>query len=129
MNKFQCEYLPRNGRWKYRMTADYTIDVGIRPLINVDLPLRGITKKGMLSLKKEMEWNGASGPAVDTPNTQRGTAVHDTLYYFIRANLLPMSARKKADKVLRRIIREDGMNWFRAWWWYRFVRLTGGTTI
>jgi len=131
MNKFQCEYLPRGGQWKYRMTADYTLDVSIyniRPLINVDLPLRGITKKGILSLKKGMKWNGATG-AVDTPNFRRGSGVHDTLYYFIRAKLLPKSARKKADKALRRICREEGMNVFRAWWVYRVVRLLGGKTI
>jgi len=111
---------------------DYTINVGvydIRPVININLPLRGLHKLGVLTLKKGMKWDGASGPAIDTPTFMRGSAVHDTLYYFIRAKLLPLSARKKADKALRRIIREDGMNMFRAWWVYRFVRLTGGSTV
>jgi hypothetical protein len=132
MNEFLYEFLPKKHKWKYRMLANYTINVaqyGIRPIITVDLPPLKLTKTGMLTLKKNWQWNGASGPAIDTTNFMRGCAVHDALYYFIRAKLLPMSARKKADKALRRIIREDGMNWFRAKYVYHFVRVWGGRTV
>ena len=129
---FSCEFLTLGNRWKYQMLDDYMISVkadGIQALVNVNLTFMSITRTGDLLIKKGYAWDGASGPAINTPNFMRGSAVHDALYQLIRGKWLPMSARKKADKVLRRVVREDGMNMIRAWYVYMAVRLTGGKAV
>lgn len=81
----------------------------------------------VLRIKKGYAWDGASGPARDTPSIMRAALVHDALYQLIRVGCLDKAAwRPRADKELRRICREDGMSWLRAWYIYRAVRVGGG---
>jgi hypothetical protein len=41
----------------------------------------------------------------------------------MRMKLFPLSLRETADTILRRMCREDGMSWLRAWYVYWSVRL------
>ena len=43
----------------------------------------------------------------------------------MRLGLLPLKLRKRVDKLFRRMLREDGMPWFRAWYYYQAVRMFG----
>ena len=79
---------------------------------------------GELLILKGYAWDGASG-AMDTRSIMRGSLVHDGLYQLMREGGLPLSYRKSADKLLRRMCREDGMFWLRAWWVYWAVRIFG----
>jgi len=76
---------------------------------------------GLMKFKRGYSWDGASGPTVDTKNTIRGSLVHDGLYQLMRENKLKRLHRNYVDRLLRRHLREDGMNWFRAWYWYKGV--------
>lgn len=81
---------------------------------------------GLLRIVRGYCWDGASGPAIDTDDFMRGSAVHDTLYQMIAAGKLPRKPWKRhADRELRRVIREDGMGVIRASWVYAAVRLFG----
>lgn len=71
-------------------------------------------------------WDGASGPAIDTPSCMRGTVIHDVLYQAMRCGQLPKTHRRAADKVLLKILERDGMNRLRRNVWYRAVRVAGG---
>lgn len=71
-------------------------------------------------------WDGASGPAIDTLNFMRGSLAHDVAYQALREGHLPPEFREPADRMLRRIVLEDGMWAIRAWWVYHAVRLGGG---
>ena len=78
-----------------------------------------------LILQRGFEWDGASGPAIDTPNTVRASVVHDGLYRAIRVGILPPKARKIADKEMRKILKGDGMSFVRRWGWWIGVRVFG----
>ncbi len=91
-------------------------------------PFVRIERSGVLHISSEYAWDGPSGPAIDTENFMRGSLVHDALYQLMRERVLDhRKDRKRADQLLRTIVREDGMSWIRAWWVYRGVRLCGGS--
>ena len=84
-----------------------------------------LTRTG-IQVSAGYSWDGASGPTIDSDNSIRAGLVHDVLYQAIREGRLPESYRKRADKIFRRILKEDGMTWVRRWAWYLAVRAFGG---
>lgn len=78
-----------------------------------------------MELKAGYASDGPSWPAIDTTTFMRGAFVHDGMYQAIRMGWLPESARGYADKVLRQMCLEDGMNPLRAWWVYKGLRVGG----
>ena len=90
-----------------------------------------ISENGCLIAKDGYWWNGASGPAVDTPNAMEGSCFHDILYDLLRHGHIPNTYwnRRKADKIFYRALRRDGMSWFRANYWYWGVRGGGSFAI
>ena len=106
--------------YKYQLTADLMVRVDLKEEISKDY----ITiENGMLMVDAGYAWDGPSGPAFDTSNFMRGSLIHDVLYQLMREELIPRTARKYADQLLRKMCREDGMSWVRAWWVYRGLRL------
>lgn len=90
-----------------------------------------IDAAGYMTLKKGYAWDGASGPTLDTVNCRRGALAHDACYTLLRQRKLGPSApreRKSADVWLNRLLREDGMRRFRAFYWYLGVRWFGATS-
>ena len=93
--------------------------------------VRGVAVHGIaphLRIKACYAWDGASGPTVDTKATMYAGLVHDALYQLIRLEVLPMSSRKGVDKLFRRLLKEDGMTFFRRWYFYRAVRWFGASS-
>lgn len=84
-----------------------------------------ILHQDRLILKKGYAWNGANKPAINTKNSIRGSALHDAIYQLIRLELLPKSYRYSGDKEIQDVLLEDKMSRFRAWWWFRAVRVGG----
>jgi hypothetical protein len=80
----------------------------------------------MLMIRKGYSWDGGSGPCYDTKTVMRGSLIHDALYQLLRLGLLFPTYRKAADRLLKLICLEDGMNRFRAAYIYRAVRLFAG---
>lgn len=114
----------RDG-YKYQLAADYTILVDVKPDETVGNKFIRITPAGELLIRAGYAWDGPSGPSIDTKNFMRGSLVHDALYQLMREQLIDCGWRETADHELRRICREDGMSWVRAWWVYQAVRLGG----
>lgn len=112
--------------YNYRLIHSYVYrDTGIHGRVGGN-PFVRVSSEGVLSLAAEYAWDGPSGPSFDTDNFMRGSLVHDALYQLMREAVLDHQRdRKQADQVLRRLCREDGMSWFRAWYVYRSVRLFG----
>ena len=121
----------RIGHYKYELTEDFSASTSILHHRLNNAPRPGVesfvilSTNGLLSLRKGYAWDGASGPAMDTESIMRGALVHDGLYQLMREGGLPLSYRKPADKLLRKMCREDGMFWLRAWWVYWTVRIFG----
>lgn len=87
-----------------------------------------LMSSGKLTLQNGYEWDGASG-AIDTKSIMRASLVHDGLYQLIREGHLAKGYRKRADRIMYRICRQDGMSWFRAQYVYRAVRWFGRFAI
>ena len=69
------------------------------------------------------EWDGPSGPTLDTPNNLLPSLVHDALYALMRASLLDLSTRSWADRVFYQLLRQEGVGWFRANYYWLGVSL------
>ena len=74
-------------------------------------------------IHKGYAWDGLSGPTFDTDNSMLASLVHDIFYQAMREGLLPPSFRKTADQEFHRILIEQGMSKFRAWYMYSAVRI------
>ena len=115
----------RHPKYKYRLTREYTVQLGYATVPATILYYVHLWKGGSLAISKGYCWDGASGPTIDTENFMRGSLVHDVLYQLIRENLLERGYRKFADRILYRILREDGMWRIRAAWVWAGVRPFG----
>ena len=119
---------------KYKDTDDdfeLTEDLKIKTLITgfiSNTKYVSLDIYGNLYIRKGFKWN-ASGPTVDTPNTREATCYHDALYTLANAHAFkgPHSAdvREKADYILYKVLRENGMCWLRAQFWHKGVRAIG----
>lgn len=113
--------------YKYQLYQAHVIETGIVPALPVNTTFIGLSKEGQLTIKMGYAWDGPSGPAIDTRNFMRGSLVHDALYQLLREGHLKGDAvRKDADRLLRKICKEDGMTSLRAWWVYMGVRIGAG---
>lgn len=84
---------------------------------------------GKIYIKKGYAWDGVSGPTIDTKSTFVAGLVHDALYQGMRENLLPASEKITADKIFRRLLRNNGMTWFRSWYFYHAVKWFGKSHV
>lgn len=80
-----------------------------------------LTATGLLTIREGYAWDGPSGPTFDTKNFMRGSLVHDVLYQMMRRGQLPPSCFHPANNELRKLCREDGMSWLRAWYVWKAV--------
>jgi hypothetical protein len=114
--------------YKYQTAADFTVHV---PIIGhcVNTAYLRLTGDGTLLIRSGYCWDGASGPTIDTRNSQRASLVHDALYQLMRLGLLDARWRATADDQLRRLLLADGMSAVRAWLWWRAVSKAAGAAI
>lgn len=82
-------------------------------------------KDGVLKVKENYAWDGASGPVFNTKNSLVGTMVHDCLCQLMRLNILPVEYREAADKEFHNLLKQYGMSRVRAFIWYLAVRAFG----
>jgi hypothetical protein len=121
---FHAQYRPGN-KYKFMMLDRYGFSTDLAAPSFISTRYATLSPTGLLVLEPGYAWDGASGPAIDTPDFIRGSAGHDALYQFIRLGLLDMSYRQSADSLLHRIILEDDMYKLRAAWVYAAVRMAG----
>ena len=118
--------------YKYQLADDYHIQTLIRPGKVINHPTKPVfitlDSSGIMTIHAGYAWNGASGPSIDTKNTMRGSLVHDALYAMMQAGLIEEHYCGYADKLLRDILREDGMSDFRSWYYYQAVRKFGASS-
>jgi hypothetical protein len=120
-------------RYKYQLMEEYTYATGfsMEQTVRTGQDYIVLQQDGMLTLKKGYAWDGPSGPTVDTKNFMRASLVHDALYQLMREDLVGngdgvrKQFREDADKLLRRMVRKDGMSWPRWVWVYQGLRLFG----
>lgn len=114
---------------KYQLVRDFKLSMSWKPVRKLATSYAVFHEDGILVIRAGYAWDGPSGPTIDTKSFMRGSLVHDALYQLMREGRLDPSWRKEADKTLRRLCREDGMSWLRAWYVYRSVRAFAGGAI
>lgn len=112
--------------YKYQLDRNYQTLIEIKPPYDIVTEWLLLNSAGFLTIKGGYAWDGPSGPAIDTKNFMRGSLVHDAMYQLMREKHIGQQHRELADKILRKICREDGMSAIRAWWVYQGVRFGGG---
>jgi len=114
----------RSG-YKYQLHSDFYVDTGIIIPNTIEIDYITLAQAGTLYTRKGYAWDGPSGPTIDTKNFMRGSLVHDALYQLMRNEMLPLSRRGEADRLLQKMCKEDGMSSLRAWWVYQGVAKFG----
>ena len=103
--------------------------------------LARLERSGKMTVFPEYQWDGPSGPTIDSHAFIMGSCPHDVLYQMLRENLLINQylynghldemyrefcrLRKWADDTMKVINKLHGMSSFRAWYTYESVRLFG----
>lgn len=112
--------------YKYKLTEPLVIQTEIYPESDIVHPYFSIDRNGLMMIAAGYSFDGASGPAIDTDNFLRGACAHDVPYQAAQLECpLPKDWKEKADKMLVRLTREDGMSRIRCWWVYQSVKMFG----
>ena len=111
--------------YKYVLESDYEMEIPILPEQDISIRFIKLTKKGLLTIRRDYAFDGASGPTADTPSTMRAACVHDALYALLRSGQLDPKYRGVADLIFRNILLEDGVFPPRAELFYRGVATFG----
>ena len=115
----------RSG-YKYQLASQHRVTISIRPRNDIITKFIELDRKGRLLVKGGYAWDGPSGPVRDTPDSMRGSLVHDALYQLMRQRRISKKRwRDEADFELKRICLADGMSKRRANRLYNGVRLFG----
>jgi hypothetical protein len=112
--------------FKYQIVEDFTLGGLALPIQSEHNTQFLAMRPSSITLKKGYASDGPSWPAIDTATFMRGAFTHDGMYQAIRMGWLPPEARVYADKLLRQMCLEDGMNPLRAWYIYKGLRFGGG---
>lgn len=82
---------------------------------------------GRMTLRRGYQWDGPSGPTLDTRNFMAGSLAHDGGYQLLRGgHVAPRGEwRKRYDQVLVDICEAHGMGWLRRTWVYWGLRIFG----
>ena len=124
----QCKWI-KGGSKKYVLKATYHDTI---PFCTEEHSIYTnyctLHNNGLIVISEDYQWDGASGPTIDTDDTMDGSLVHDVLYQLMREERLSRKYRKEADKCIRKMCMADGMPWWRANYWYFFLRIGGGSS-
>lgn len=112
--------------YKYILKTDALFNTGCCPKEAVYGDLCTLHADGWLEIRAGYPWDGASGPAIDSRDFMRPSLAHDALYRLSQeGHKVPEDWKARADSLLNRLAREDGMwNW-RRWWVRISVRKFG----
>ena len=116
----------RSG-YKYQLAEDEVFKTNIKPSQDIHTRFISLLRDGTLTISAGYAWDGASGPTIDSKSSMRGSLFHDAIYQLIRMCWLPQSYRNLADVEFGRLLKEDGMWWWRRKLWVRELRNFGAS--
>jgi len=122
-----CMY-KEGGSKKYILLEPYRDTIPFIQEDNIHTEWCSLWSDGVIHIDQGYEWDGASGPTIDTDNTMDGALVHDVLYQLMREEWLSINYRKAADQCIRQMCIADGMSVIRAYYWYLALRVGGGSS-
>jgi hypothetical protein len=114
---------------KYLVIERYSAIMPFCPPYDIRTEFVDFFRDGTLVIREGFNFS-ANWPAINTDESQRGSCEHDALYILMKLGLLDRSIyREKVDLRLYETLREDGMLDFRAWYWYKAVRVGGDDAL
>jgi hypothetical protein len=121
-----CVY-EKGGSKKYRLLKAHTDKLKCKPKVNIYTPYSSFLRTGFVVIYKGYEWDGPSGPAIDTDNFMDGSLIHDLLYQYMREERLKprWKWRLWADNEMFRQCKKDKMLLPRRIWTWLGVRIGG----
>lgn len=120
------KFIEYRSGYKYQLATDYSMRIAIKPAENIDTQFIALDKQGNLTVKSGYAWDGTSGPVIDTDKNLRASLVHDALYQLMRKRKISSSEHKdKADKLFKKICREDGVSSPVAQVYYKALKALG----
>lgn len=112
--------------YKYVLAEDHThaLSSAWQPYLpdTIRTPFVVVFPSGRMTILAGYAWDGPSGPTLDTPDSMRGSLIHDALYQLLREEALPAECRALADLEFYRVLRDAGMGKIRARAWYEGVQ-------
>lgn len=126
--KFRRLKKNESKRYKYELTQNQHVKLTREFPDTALLPWLRIANDA-INIRDKYQWDGASGPAIDTDDWMLASLVHDALYQLLRERKLPMACRKNADKQMLDLLKAAGMPWWRRGYSYIGVRIAGGIRI
>lgn len=124
----------------YLVVETIQVSTGVRGR-RAESGLVSLDVMGLLTIREGFEFDGASGPAIDTTSIMYAACIHDALYSLMEVGSLPLSARQSADLEFLWLIRIYAAHkrtsgiwafliyWLRivrSMWCYAAVRMFGG---
>ncbi len=120
------DHIEYRSDYKYQLANEYQLVTRVIPPKDVKTSFIDLDISGALTIKSKYAWDGASGPVTDSSRNMRASLVHDALYQLMRdGDLIKDTHRKPADKLFRELCKEDGVSRFKAYLWYRALRMWG----
>lgn len=118
--------------FKIQLEEDMSVKTDIKPERRIKYARHGhnlitLAVGGKLTVHAGYASDLASGPTFNTKSTRRGAVFHDAIYELLRQRLLNQEWIITADKMLIDICKDDGMYSWRAWYWYKGLRLANGS--
>ena len=111
--------------YKYALSEDYEHRLSFdseASILSGKIELEG----DLLILRSGFGWDGASGPAIDTKDSLRASAVHDALWQLMDERMLdPELYKRLVDYEFSKILEEDGVPVVIRWAMHRAVRSYG----
>lgn len=93
--------------YRHQLAEDYELKAGIFPTIPGGNDYVQLSKDGHLTIRKGYAWDGASGPAINTPSFVRPSLVHDAYCQLWNMGLITDAGRAAADRLLGDMLRAD----------------------
>jgi hypothetical protein len=120
-----CQF-KRGGSKKYVLTQTFVSHLKVLPTRDIYCSHSAFLLDGGLVIYKGYEWDGPSGPAIDTDNFMDGSLIHDLLYQLMReGELKRWPYRLQADNEMFRQCKKDNMSLPRRCWTWLGVRMGG----
>lgn len=121
----KCVY-KKGGSKKYVLTKSFVAKLKVKPPVNIHTEYCSYLRTGYICIYEGYEWDGPSGPTIDTDNFMDGALIHDVMYQLMREKHLALRPyRLYADNELYRQCRASGMGWIRASYVWAGVRIGG----
>lgn len=113
---------------KYILAKPYQDFAPFKPLKDIVTSYGAFFTNGQYEVSTGFLFS-ANWPAINTDDGKRAACIHDFFYCLMKDGHLDRDYRDDADRLFYNMLIEDGMISFRAWYWYKAVRIGGDAAL